>query len=224
MGQIDLAIFCMLLNSFISGTSAFCSVQSSRSVLESEFMKRWSHLQCKIQHDGRVHNRTRHHNLSDGSKLSHTDKEKDCIIQFENTYARRFFNPVMECIYDSTDSNISKNLRRTNSRLRRIDRSCFENKIRGSGFTPELKKLGNDIIASLGKCCPSKEAPKTDQNQPKPTNSWVVADLKSRQMSTRRKERVDRSCIRNQFKELLESFNANNDPLEHLNMLVKAIN
>lgn len=72
-----------------SGTKANCSllVQNGRNDLYSEFMRTWSHLYCGISHEGREHNRTRHHDLSHGGS------EKRCIENFEQRSAHDFFNP-----------------------------------------------------------------------------------------------------------------------------------
>jgi len=189
MGQIDLAIFSMLLLTLFSGTKANCSllVQNGRNDLYSEFMRTWSHLYCGISHEGREHNRTRHHDLSHGGS------EKRCIENFEQRSAHDFFNPVMECI-----RNISNNTREKN-------RSCFEDKNRRSSLTPELKKLANDIIRKFNICC-----------------SHNAAKREIRMLKTRHKpSEKSRHCIKGKFRVLLELFNADNDALEHLDMLVK---
>lgn len=202
MGQIDLAIFCMLLFSFFSGTNADCYLGSSRSNLSSQFVQTWSHLHCGIPHEGREHNLTRAHGLT------HTPRDKACIDNFTTRLVKPFLRPVMECIGDSNEREKSKN----SSRLK--DSSCFEEYSREyiSRITPELKELGKDLVRSFSSCCSAYDQASTHKE---------IRMLRSRRKPVETAERVGR-CIKRKFHKLLESFNANNDPLEHLDMLVNS--
>lgn len=196
MGQIDLAVFCLLLLTFFSGTIAHndSEVQNSRLWQArhdlDEFMRTWSHIYCKISHEGRDNYRTRHHD-----EQLHGSRERDCIDGFEGNITHAFFNPVMECI-NATAQN-----------TRQKDIPCFEERIEGKSLTPKLRKLGKDLIESFGVCCFNNEANSTFRQ---------IRTLKTRQKPSE----TSRRCIRNKFRRLLESFNAN-DPFWHLDQLVK---
>lgn len=196
MGQIDLAIFSVLLLSFFSGTKADCLYEKgfSRSDLYSQFMKTWSHLYCGISHEGREHNQTRRHDLL------HDSREEECLEDFESYHpiVKAFFNPVMECIGDRTDS-------------RRKDSSCYQY-LSQQSLTPRLKDLGKDLVRSFVSCCSHNDQASTYKEN---------RMLKSRNKPIETAVRSHR-CIRRKFTKLLESFNANNDPLEHLDMLVNS--